>query len=60
MIIKTYENLIINIIIIIKKDFKLRRIIRFKNNIIISIIFTLLILIKYRNNLLNKDFLFEF
>ena len=60
MIIDVYQNLVIKIEIVIKKDFEIYRIIYVKRMIIILILSIILILIIYYNTLLkNKDFLFE-
>ena len=60
MIIDVYQNLIIKIEIVIKKNLEIRRIIRIKKTIIILILLIILMLIIYRDILLkNKDFLFE-
>ena len=61
MIIDVYQDFIIKIEIVIKKDFEICRIIRAKKMIIILILFIILMLITYHNTLLkDKDFLFEF
>ena len=61
MIINAYQDFIIKIKIIIKKDFEIRQIIRIKKTIIILILSIILMLITYHNTLLkDKDFLFKF
>ena len=61
IIIDVYQNLVVKIKIVIKKDFEIRRAIHIKRIIIISTLLIMLILIIYRDTLLeNKDFLFEF
>lgn len=61
IIIDAYQNLVIKIEIVFKKNFKMRRAIRIKRTIIISTLLTMLMLTTYYNTLLeNSDFLFEF
>ena len=47
IIIEIYQNLAIKIDIVIKENFNIRRIIRFKKTVIISALFTLFIFITY-------------
>ena len=60
IIIELYKNLFVNIEIIIKDSFRVRKIIRIKEIITILILSTILILIIYNNTLLSdRDFLFK-
>ena len=60
MIIDVYQDFVIKIEVVIKKNLEVRRVIRIKKTIIISTLSIILMLITYHNTLLkDKDFLFE-